>query len=196
MRIYTLGSEERSEAEVSKILSKYQIQVVADIRLSHTLTPDHLKREVIQRLCKENKAEYIYLGNELGTGQDISSLDPDLYKRGIGILKSLARTRGLLVLGTNRSPSKCIRRLIAEELAKEGAEVLHLLDLETTWNPSTRQTPDKTRRRPDPRHGNEPRGRYKNKAKSSNAGHRSVPSRNDSPPLKKRTPRSKMDKFN
>lgn len=139
MRIFTLGTDDHSEALISKVISKYQIQVLADIRRSTAPKHEHHRRENIQRLCKENRAEYLYLGNELGSDREqgiLSDLDPDLAARGIGILKTLARTRGLLILCTERTPERCNRRPIAAELAKEGAEVIHLLDVEGVWTPS------------------------------------------------------------
>ncbi|MBN2379276.1 hypothetical protein JXM67_05685 [candidate division WOR-3 bacterium] len=189
MRIYTLGTSELSEAEFSKILSKYQIHVVADIRLAGSTHPDHLKREDIQRLCQENKDEYIYLGNELAqpTG---ASFDATHYQRGISILKSLARTRGLLILGSMRSPERCIRRKIADELSKEGAEVVHLLDIETVWDGSFKQEsrPKPRSGRPDSRHHGGRRGKGRRDSPRSSSGSKKEP------PLHKKTGRSKMDK--
>ncbi len=136
MRIFTLGTGKRTEADISKIISKYQIQVLADIRRRS----ESLRREDVQRLCKEAKAEYIYLGNELGSEREqgiLADLDPDLCKRGISILKTLAKTRGLLILCTEETPERCNRRPISSELSKEGAEVIHLLDVEAVWTPAS-----------------------------------------------------------
>lgn len=139
MRIFTLGTGKRTEAEISKIITKYQIQVLADIRRRSV----GLRREDVQRLCKESKAEYIYLGNELGSDREegnLSDLDPDLRTRGIAILKTLAKTRGLLILCSEETPERCNRRPISSELSKEGAEVIHLLDIEATWTPGQQRS--------------------------------------------------------
>lgn len=186
MRIYTLGTENRSEAEILKILSKYQIQVLADIRHSTVSPLKHLRRENIRNICKNSKVEYIYLGNELGSEPEIGrvdNLDPALYERGIAILKSLARTRGLLILCAERTPEKCNRRGIAAELAKDDAEVFHLLELERFWTPSKRK-PAKGRRphRDAPERDRRRDNRSQGRGKSSE------------PPLRKKTSRSKMDK--
>lgn len=186
MRIYTLGTADRSEAEIAKILSKYQVQVLADIRRSTASPLKHLIRENIQKLCNYNRVEYIYLGNELGSERETrkpNELDPALYQRVLSILKGVARTRGLLILCHEKDPSNCNRRFIAEELAKEGAEVYHLLELEELWSPSRR----KPKSRKHPVRGKERRGRKRMQAREKSTEKRP-------PPLKKKTSRSKMDK--
>ncbi|TET22807.1 MAG: DUF488 domain-containing protein [Candidatus Stahlbacteria bacterium] len=194
MRIYTLGTENRSEAEIAKILSKYQIHVLADIRRSTASPVKHLRRENIQNICKNNKVEYIYLGNELGSEREtgrVDNLDPAFYERGIAIFKRLARTRGLLILCSERTPERCNRRLIAAELAKDGAEVFHLLELEKLWRP-TRKKAGVYGKRPSKRKRSQgDRGRKdhrRGRSKSSEPG-------KERPLLKKKTSRSKMDKI-
>jgi len=190
VRIYTLGTQNRTDAEIAKILSKYQIQVVADIRRSTASSPGHLRREDIQRVCRENKVEYLYLGNELGLDKEqgnLTGLDSELYARGVAILRNLARTRGLLILCSERVPQRCNRRLIAEELGKEGAEVVHLLDLESHWKPAARRT---TRKRTKSARQAGKRGAQRPRTQT---GRRGKP-RKERPPLKKKTARSKMDK--
>ncbi len=193
MRIYTLGTADRSEAEIAKILSKYQIQVMADIRRTVRSPLPHLKRDSIQRLCQDSKVEYLYLGNELGSEREqgrVDNLDPALYQRGLTILKSLARTRGLLILCSERTPEKCTRRLIAQTLAADGAEVFHLLGVEELWAPS------KTKPRPD----NRPQGRFQeNRNRGFNKPRRAKRregrgTRDERFGFKKRTGHSKMDK--
>jgi len=198
VRIYTLGSGELSQDGFAKILSKYQIQVVADIRLSSSGRPGQLKREEVQRLCSDNKVEYIYLGNELGfVGSDKRSpIDPALYSRGLGILESLARTRGLLILGNPRSPERCSRRKIAEELAKGEVEVVHLLDVETVWQPSQKSKPQgEDGRYPGSRFGKGQEWRNRDRRQDGrNPQGPGQRGRDERPPMKKRTGHSKMDK--
>jgi len=193
VRIYTLGTENRSELEIVKILSKYQIQVLADIRHSTASPLKHLRRENIQNICKNDKVEYIYLGNELGSEREtgrVDNLDPELYERGTALLKNLARTRGLLILCSERTPERCNRRLIAAELAKDGAEVFHLLELEKFWTP-TMKKPGAYDRRSSKRKRS--RGDKERKDHRRARSKSSKPSK-ERPLLKKKTSRSKMDK--
>jgi uncharacterized protein (DUF488 family) len=194
VRIYTLGTENRSEPEIVKILSKYQIQVLADIRHSTASPLKHLRRENIQNICKNSKVEYIYLGNELGSEREtgrLDNLDPALYERGTALLKSLARTRGLLILCSERTPEKCNRRGIAAELAKDDVEVFHLLELERFWTPTMKKPGAYAGRSSKRKRSRGDRGRKdhrRGRSKSSKPG-------KERPPLKKRTSRSKMDKI-
>jgi len=195
VRIFTLGTENRNEADLSKILSKYQIHVLADIRRSTSRRISTLRREDIQKVCKNNKVEYLYLGNELGSERESGnplSIDQALYDRGLSILKSLARTRGLLIICHERNPYRCNRRFIADKLAKEGMEVIHLLDIEEVWTPPKGRSQHSPRPpSPPPSPPRSPRGRrYPSPA---------TPDRKKNgkrkPPLKKKTSRSKMDKI-
>lgn len=195
MRIYTLGTADRSEVEIAKILSKYQIQVLADIRRTVRSPLPHLRRENIQRLCQDSRVEYLYLGNELGSEREqgkIDNLDPALYARAVAILKSLARTRGLLILCSERTPENCTRRLIAETLAADGAEVYHLAGVEELWIPSkTRpKSDDRPRRRFSNNHG---RG-FKDKGQPGKGKPGGHGPRDERSRFKKRTGHSKMDK--
>lgn len=188
MRIYTLGTADRSEAEIAKILFKYQIHVLADIRRSTTAPLKHLRRENIQNICGNNRVEYLYLGNELGSEREsgmADNLDQALYQRGLGILKSVARTRGLLILCHEKDPHRCNRRFIAAELAKDDAEVFHLLSIDELWTPPKHKpsTRPGNRSRPQGHRNREDRRRPPARGKSSGR-----------PPLKKKTSRSKMDK--
>lgn len=203
MRIYTLGTGSRSEAEIAKILSKYQIQVLADIRRSTRSPLPHLRRENIQTLCRDSKVEYIYLGNELGSEREsgrVDDLDPALYQRGLSILKSLARTRGLLILCHEPEPERCNRRSIAAEMTSEGAEVYHLLDLEELWTPQSHsgrrhEKPSRTNKpgRSDRRIDRRRPARGGRGSDNRRSASRAKPGRKE-PPLKKKTGRSKMDK--
>jgi len=194
VRIYTLGTENRSELEIVKILSKYQIQVLADIRHSTASPLKHLRRENIQNICKNDKVEYIYLGNELGSEREtgrVDNLDPALYERGTALLKSLARTRGLLILCSERTPERCNRRLIAAELAKDGAEVFHLLELEKFWTPTMKKPgayDSRSSKRKRSRGDKERKDYRRGRSKYSKPG-------KERPLLKKKTSRSKMDKI-
>lgn len=67
MKVFTLGTANRQHFEFTKILGKYGVQVVFDVRNSPAspLAPQ-FNRDSLQRLCAGQNADYLYLGNGLG----------------------------------------------------------------------------------------------------------------------------------
>lgn len=138
MRIYTLGTSNRKDYEFSKILSKYNIQVIFDVRRFPVSQFPQFTRENLQRLCQAQKTEYIYLGNELGgyrTGGYQNYTESEEFKRGVAIIRNTAEKRVACILCAERLPMHCHRRFIADALAKVGFEVIHIIDENTIRRP-------------------------------------------------------------
>ncbi|MEO0107978.1 MAG: DUF488 family protein, partial [candidate division WOR-3 bacterium] len=76
MIIFTLGTADRPHFEFTKILSKYRIQVLLDIRPSPA-SPQapQFNRDSLQLLCASQGADYVYLGNDFA-GQLKTELRP------------------------------------------------------------------------------------------------------------------------
>jgi len=138
MRIYTLGTSNREPYQFTKILSKYQLKVIFDVRRFPTSKFLHFKRENLQKLCESEGVEYVYLGNELGGYRRKGykeHMKTQEFKRGLEIVKKAARSRAICILCAERFPLRCHRKFIAEELTKEGFEVIHILDENRVWQP-------------------------------------------------------------
>jgi len=138
MRIYTLGTSNRKDYEFAKLLSKYNIQVIFDVRRFPVSQFPQFPRENLQKLCQTQKTEYIYLGNELGgyrTGGYKQYTNSEEFKRGVAIIRNTAEKRVACILCAERMPTHCHRRFIAEELAKAGFEVIHIIDENTIRQP-------------------------------------------------------------
>ncbi len=136
MKIYTLGTAGREPYEFTKILNKYRIDVVVDVRrYPHSKFP-HFNRENIEKLCRENKIEYLYLGNELG-GMRKESYDEFMetaeFKRGLDIVKKLSRSKVVCLLCTEKYPGRCHRFRITQKLKKDGFDVVHIIDIDKVW---------------------------------------------------------------
>lgn len=138
MRISTLGTSNRRDYEFTKLLSKYNIQVIFDVRRFPVSQFPHFSRENLQKLCNSQKAEYIFLGNELGgyrEGGYRDYVESEEFKRGVNIIRNTAEKRVACILCAERFPIHCHRRFIADELAKAGFEVIHIIDENTIQKP-------------------------------------------------------------
>lgn len=138
MRIYTLGTSNRKDYEFSKLLNKYNIQVIFDVRRFPVSQFPQFSRDNLQRLCTSQKTEYIYLGNELGgyrTGGYQNYIESAEFKRGVEIIRNKAEKRVACILCAERFPMYCHRRFISDALAKAGFEVIHIIDENTIQRP-------------------------------------------------------------
>jgi uncharacterized protein (DUF488 family) len=157
MKVFTIGTDHRTHFDFARLLVKYGIEVLIDVRRTPESREEHFRRDGLQALAAGQGVDYIFLGNELGgpsgdgRGQWTES---DEFKRGIDIIRGKAAKRACCVLCVERTPENCHRLSIAEHLAGHGIEVVHILDETTIW------TPPPERPRP-PAHERPPRGRWR-----------------------------------
>ncbi len=161
MRLYTLGTGHRPDYDFARILYKFGIQVLFDIRANTTLPGKelpHLSRGGMEKLCSENRISYVFLGNELGGGcralvgsADRSAvrdwLKSEPVQRGLKIVAGKVPTRVCCILCSCYSPEFCRRLLLARELVtlQPGIEVVHILEETRLW-----QAPEARNRGPRP----------------------------------------------
>ncbi len=158
MRIFTLGTGHRPAFDFSRILTKYGVQVIFDVRRVPEAQEEHFRRNGLQALCAGQGVDYIYLGNELGGPQRDDYrrwTETDEFSRGLGIIRGKAPKRVCCILCAEESPTNCHRKLIGDLLAKDGFEIVHILDENRVWLPQpTDPQPSRLPRRPprQPRH--------------------------------------------
>ncbi len=157
MRIFTLGTDHRPPYDFTRILLKHSIQVVLDLRPNPEAEEEHFRRDRLQSLCEEQGIDYVFLGNELGGTKDKDRhawVKTDDFQRWLGLIRKKVEKRVVCLLGASRSPERCTRRILAEELAKQGIEVVHLLDETSVWAP---RFPPASKRQERPGHFRPPR---------------------------------------
>jgi uncharacterized protein (DUF488 family) len=137
-KIYTLGTDRRTEEDFIEILLSCNIQSLIDVRRfpkSKILT---FRRENLEPLLQHEKLEYHFLGQELGGfrkgGYPAYTLTDD-FKNGIDLLESLALEKLSVIICAERFPWKCHRKWISRELHKRGWVVEHIIDKGKIWVP-------------------------------------------------------------
>ncbi len=137
-RIYTLGTDLRSEEDFIEILLAYNIRTLIDVRSSPKSKIPIFCKENLAQLLKREGIEYHFLGKELGgfrkTGYIAYTLTED-FGKGIGLLESIAVSQPSVFICAERFPWKCHRRWIARELHQRGWEVDHIIDKGKVWIP-------------------------------------------------------------
>ncbi|MBN2538343.1 DUF488 domain-containing protein [candidate division WOR-3 bacterium] len=158
MKVFSLGTAGRASFDFTRLLAKYGIEVIFDLRRVPESRLEHFNRDRLAELCSAQDVSYIYIGNELGApvGNDLRAWrESDGFTRWLGIIRSKVEKRVCCLLCAEHSPENCRRRVLAAELGRGGIEVVHLLDEGVFWTPPPpRPAPS---RRPAQRPGSRPR---------------------------------------
>jgi uncharacterized protein (DUF488 family) len=136
MKIFTLGSSNRSQKDFLEILKKYNIEVVCDVRHFPTskLFP-HFKKENLEKFLKENKIDYVHI-EKLGgfrEGGYESYMESKEFKEGLEKLVEIGKSKRALILCAEKFPWKCHRAFISRELEKRNFETIHIIEKEKVW---------------------------------------------------------------
>jgi uncharacterized protein (DUF488 family) len=139
MRVYTLGTDHRKQFDFTRLLGKYGIQVIFDVRRTPEAQEEYFRRDGLQQLCAGQHVDYVYLGNELG-GPGRGSLrewtGSEGFARGLSIIGRKAASRVCCILCSERSPESCHRRTVGDRLAGSGIDIVHIIDDNEVWRPS------------------------------------------------------------
>lgn len=137
-KIYTLGTDRRSEEDFIEILFAYSIGALIDIRRFPKSKIAIFSRDNLEGLLNREGVEYRFLGDELGSfrrgGYAAYTLTEE-FRRGIDRVESIAKDSVSVLVCSERFPWKCHRKWIARELHKRGWEVEHIIDKGKVWAP-------------------------------------------------------------
>lgn len=137
-RIFTLGTDRRSEEDFIEILLAYAIESLIDVRSVPKSKIPTFNRHYLEGLLKNEGIEYHYLGAELGglrKGGYTAYILTDAFMRGIEKLESIAGNRLSVIVCAERFPWKCHRKWISRELHRRGWHVEHIIDKGKVWVP-------------------------------------------------------------
>lgn len=137
-KIATIGTSDRKPGEFIEVLQHHGIQLLVDIRRFPTSRFSHFNKENLEKLCHNNKIDYLWLGDLLGgyrkEGYE-AYMATNTFLDGLAQLESRAGAQATAFCCAERFPWKCHRRFIAQELHNKGWEVFHIIDRDKTWNP-------------------------------------------------------------
>jgi uncharacterized protein (DUF488 family) len=137
-KIYTLGTDRRSEEDFTEILFAYGIQSLIDVRSFPRSKIPIFSKENLEDLLKREGIEYHFLGKELGglrKGGYTSYIITDEFNKGIDLIESIALYKMSVIICAEKLPWKCHRKWISRELHKRDWEVDHIIDKGKVWIP-------------------------------------------------------------
>jgi uncharacterized protein (DUF488 family) len=141
-RIYTLGTNRRTEEDFIEILLSYGIECLIDVRSFPKSKIETFSKENLAPLLEVNGIEYVWLGRELGgfrKGGYLAYTETEEFKSGISKVESIAGKKVSVLVCAERFPWKCHRRWIARELQSRDWLVEHIIDKGKVWIPREAQ---------------------------------------------------------
>jgi len=145
MKIYTLGTSNRSLEEFLEILKEYKITTLVDVRHWPTsrLFP-HFKKENLQKFLQENGITYYHvekLGGYREEGYEEYMKTKD-FKEGLNELITIIsqfhnceKVKNIAIICAEKFPWKCHRGFISQELEKRNFKVVHIIEKGRIWEP-------------------------------------------------------------
>ncbi|HWR58580.1 MAG TPA: DUF488 domain-containing protein [Thermodesulfovibrionales bacterium] len=137
-RIFTLGTDSRSEEDFIEILLSYNIDAVIDVRSIPKSKITIFNRANLEELLGQERIDYHFLGSELGgfrKGGYIAYTITKEFSLGVEKLESIAKGKQSVFICAERFPWKCHRKWIARELHQRGWIVEHIIDKGKVWVP-------------------------------------------------------------
>lgn len=139
--IYTLGTGSRTLEEFLRILREFRVELVCDVRSFPTSRRfPHFQKENLEARLKEAGFDYVWLGRELGgyrKGGYLAYMATEGFRSGLERLEELARRSRTAVVCAERFPWRCHRRFISAALQDRGWRVIHIVEVDRTWVPSS-----------------------------------------------------------
>jgi len=129
MEIFTLGTSNRTSKEFLKLLKKYKIKNVADVRRFPTSKFEHFKKENLKEKLEKEGINYFHLeklGGFRGGYKEYTKKKE--FKEGLERLLEIARKEKTVILCAEKLFFRCHRRYISNILFQKGHKIFHIIE--------------------------------------------------------------------
>lgn len=127
-KIYTIGYGNRKFDDFVKLLKRFSIRLVIDVRRFPTSRWPEFVKESLQRTLPAKRVGYVHIralgGYRGGYGEYTRTQE---FKQGLRELMKLAREKPSAIMCVESSPNACHRRFIARELKRRRWKVVHIV---------------------------------------------------------------------
>jgi uncharacterized protein (DUF488 family) len=134
MPVYSIGHSSLPGDVFLSHLERFHIVRLADVRrYPRSRRHPQFHRKALEELLAKAGIEYLHFGEALGGFRETSyeeHMSTESFAGGISALLEHARHAhgGLAFMCAEKNPWECHRRFIAEELARRGLDVRHIVD--------------------------------------------------------------------
>ncbi len=146
--IYTIGHSNRSIDEFIRLLKKFRIEVLVDVRRFPSSKFDHFRQENLRKALQDNGIEYIWIQELGGYRKRVLENSPNIaiksegfrnyadymltdeFRNAVEKLAEVARGKRACIMCAEKLYWRCHRMLISDFLvAIYRLDVIHILDL-------------------------------------------------------------------
>ena len=130
MKLWTVGTSNRSMKEFLHVLRAYQIEVIVDVRRFPTSKYNHFKQARLKESLEEHGIAYQHV-TELGgyrKGGYTQYMQTAEFEKGLVCVEELSASQQVALMCAELLFSQCHRRFIADALKQRGHTVLHIID--------------------------------------------------------------------
>ena len=135
--VYSLGHSNRDIADIIRILKKFNILNLVDVRRFPTSRKyPWFNKENFMKTITENGIRYFWLGDLLGgyrEGGYLKYMETNDFKIGIKKLISIIKSGKTAILCSEKFWFRCHRRFISDVLKGLGFNVIHIIDEDRTY---------------------------------------------------------------
>ncbi|MFX1520854.1 MAG: DUF488 family protein [Promethearchaeota archaeon] len=135
--VFTIGHSTRSINELIKLLKKYNIDIIADVRrFPGSKKYPHFNKENLDTVLGKHFIKYFWLGEHLGgfrKGGYEGYTKTDEFRKGIEDLLEIIKQGTVAIMCAEIVWFRCHRRYISDKLVLLGFEVIHIVDEKRTY---------------------------------------------------------------
>ncbi|AEA47233.1 DUF488 domain-containing protein [Archaeoglobus veneficus] len=146
IEVYTIGHSNRTIAEFVRLLKKYGIQTLVDVRRFPTSKHEHFKKERLEEILAKEGIEYFWMSelggyrrNGLKDSPNIAIkskgfrnyadyMTSDEFKKAISRLIKIASEKRVAIMCAERFFWRCHRKFISDYLTMRGVKVVHIIN--------------------------------------------------------------------
>ena len=130
MKIWTIGTSNRSLEEFLSLLKAYQIEEIVDVRRFPTSKHKRFKQENLKASLNQSGIEYYHV-TELGgyrKGGYKKYMETEEFEKGLLYVEKLAASKKIAIMCAELLFLRCHRRFIADALKLRGHVVIHIIE--------------------------------------------------------------------
>ncbi|RJS83243.1 DUF488 domain-containing protein [Methanophagales archaeon] len=135
MKIWTIGTSNRSIGGFLSLLEAYQIKAIVDVRRFPTSKHKHFKQEHLKASLSQNGIEYHHV-TELGgyrKGGYKKYMETEEFEKGLLYVEALGAIKRVAIMCAELLFFRCHRRFIADALKLRGHTVIHIIDAKRSY---------------------------------------------------------------